>query len=240
MVPTPPAREAAAPPPDFDTVPAAAALFRVARKPRVWVWTDLKYAGGGRWDDPKHRYAVLYASSDAFGAYLESLSQFQPDLDLVAHLNQVKRNAKGLNLTRTPGRVPAGWRAQRLLGAAIPTGVTGMFVAISHTTTLSTLRVELAEAIGRLGIDDIDAGVLRLDYSDEFRALTQTVSRLVYERPDGFAGIFYLGQHGDDVQNWAIFQRVADCPVTELSAGEIAADDLDFLRACRLLGLEPA
>jgi hypothetical protein len=44
---------------ELDMKPAPGTLFRVARRPKVWAWTDLKYAGQGRWDDPERRYAVL-------------------------------------------------------------------------------------------------------------------------------------------------------------------------------------
>jgi hypothetical protein len=89
-------------------------------------------------------------------------------------------------------------------------------------------------------MENVDAGVLRLDYSAGFRAFTQAVSRYIHEQPETYAGIFYLGQHGDDVENFAIFRRGADHPVTSRRRSEIGLDDQDFLRACRLLGIEPA
>ncbi len=129
--------------PSFDTRPAPDALFRVGRKPRVWAWTELKYSGQGRWDDPKRCYAVLYASGDAFGAYLESLSQFQPDLELVAQLKQIRKNAAGLSATAPPGRVPANWRTLHVLGQGVPDGIGEPFVAVGRAGTLAFLRREL-------------------------------------------------------------------------------------------------
>lgn len=226
--------------PSFDTRPAPDTLFRVGRKPRVWAWTELKYSGKGRWDDPKRCYAVLYASGDAFGAYLESLSQFQPDLELVARLKQINKNAAGLRATALAGRVPANWRTIRLLGQGVPEGVSGAFVAVGRAGTLAVLRRELASVARELDIEDIDAGALRLDYSAKFRAFTQAVSRFIYEQAEAYGGTFYLGQQGDDVENYAIFQRGADRPVTSQRQSEIALDNEDFLRACRLLNIEPA
>ncbi len=222
------------------TQPAPDTLFRVGRKPDPWAWTDLKYAGQGRWDDPERRYAVLYASHDAFGAYLESLSQFQPDLELVAELGRVRRNAAGLRRTTIAGRMPENWRSSRLLGEGAPDGVSGAFVAVGRAATLAVLRQELASVARELDIENVDAGVLRLDYSARFRAFTQAVSRYIYERPEAHAGIFYLGQQGDEVENYAIFRRGADHPVTSRRRSEIGADDQDFLQACTLLGIEPA
>ena len=234
--------------PAFDTQPAPDRLFRVGRKPDPWAWTDLKYAGQGRWDDPERRYAVLYASGDAFGAYLESLSQFQPDLEFVAQLGKIRRNAAGLTRTTVPGRVPANWRSLRLLGVGVLAEVSGLFVAAGRAGTLAVLRRELASVARELEIESIDAGVIRLDYSAKFRAFTQAVSRFIYEQPEAYAGIFYLGQHGDEVENYAIFRRGADQgadrgadrPVTGRRQSEIALEDEDFVRACRLLGIEPA
>ena len=223
-----------------DTKPVPKTLFRVARRPRVWTWTDLTYAGQGRWDDPARLYAVLYASGSAFGAYLESLSPFRPDLELAARLQLVRRNARGLKVTGPAGRVPAGWRTQRLLGRGAPEGVNGSFAAVGTAATLATLRRELAGLALELGVEEIDAGVIRLDYSAEFRAFTQAISRFVYEQPQGPAGIYYLGQHGDDVENYAIFQRGPECPVKELSHTAIELSDERFLEACTLLGIDPA
>lgn len=225
---------------ELDNRPAPTALFRVARRPAVWTWTDLKYVGQGRWDDPEHQYAVLYASGSAFGAYVESLSTFQPDLELAAQLQLVRRNARGLRITEPAGRVPARWRSQRLLGRGAPEGLGGAFVAVGAAATLATLRRELADVALELGVAEIDAGVIRLDYSPEFRAFTQAISRFVYRRDEEPAGIFYLGQHGDDVENYAIFQRSLECPVRELSQTSIVLSDEPFLRACAVLGIEPA
>jgi hypothetical protein len=98
----------------FDTEPAPDVLFRVARKPDVWKWTDLKYTGQGRWDDPEGCYRVLYASTSAFGAYLEKLAQFRPDLELLAELGTIRANDRMAPKTAPAGTLPSGWRARRL------------------------------------------------------------------------------------------------------------------------------
>jgi hypothetical protein len=225
--------------PSYDTKPAPGVMFRVGRKPKVWTWTELKYSGQGRWDDPERRYAVLYASGSVFGAYLESLSQFQPDLELVAQLKQIRKNAAGLRATVTSARVPEDWRRQRLLARGAPEGVAGPFVAVGKAGTLAILRRDLASVARGLDIEEIDAGIIRLDHSPKFRTFTQAISRYLFQLPEGLAGIFYLGQHGDEVENYALFQRTAAPPVDDRGESEIRLDDQDFLRACSLLGIQP-
>jgi RES domain len=229
--------------PRFDTEPAPDILFRVARKPDVWMWTDLKYAGQGRWDDPEGSYRVLYASTTAFGAYLEKLAQFRPDLQLLAELGAIRANDRGAPKTALAGKLPAGWRARHLLGKGLTDGVKQPLVAVARARSLATLRVVMASVAGRLGIAEIDAGVIRLDLSEGFRRLTQAISRYIYERRSQgaprYAGIYYLSQHADDVADCAIFEREGPFPVTHLERSAIEIEDADFLRACELHGLTP-
>jgi hypothetical protein len=63
----------------------------------------------------------------------------------------------------------------------------------------------------------------------------------VYERtlPDGrpaFAGIVYRSRLGDNLTNWAIFERVGVEMAPDPEAA-VEADDPDFRAALRLLGL---
>lgn len=227
----------------FDTRPAPDILFRVGRKPDVWTWTDRAHAGEGRWDDPEKSYGVLYTSHTAFGAYLETLAHLRANFELVAELDEIKKNARGLRATVLAAPLPRNWRALHILGQGISDGVKDPFVAVGRAATLAILRRELASAARKLGIKEIDAGVIRVDYSDKFRLFTQAILRFIYNqtRADGafYGGIFYLGQHGDEVENYAIFERDGDFPVTHRQRSEIDLDDEDFLRACRLLGIQP-
>jgi hypothetical protein len=228
----------------FDTEPAPDILYRVARGPDVWMWTDLKYAGHGRWDDPEGSYRVLYASTSAFGAYLEKLAQFRPDLELVAEFARVRENDRSAPKTAPAGRLPVGWRARHLLGKGLTDGVNEPLVAVGRARSLAALRLALADVAERLGVADIDAGVIRLDLSVEFLQFTQTISRFIYERTrrgiPRYAGILYLSQHADDVVNCAVFERGEAFPVTHLERSAIEIDDEDFLKACELHGVTPS
>ena len=230
--------------PRFDTETAPDVVYRVARGPDVWQWTDLKYAGQGRWDDPAGSYRVLYACASPFGAYLEKLAQFRPDLELLAALGDIRNNDRSAPRTAPAGTLPAGWRARHVLGKGLSDGVKRPLVAVGRARSLASIRIALAAVAGRLGIAEIDAGVIRLDVSPEFRRLTQAISRFIYELGSRgvprFAGIFYLSQHADDVANCAVFERDLPFPVTHLERSEIELDDEDFLRACELHGIMPS
>jgi hypothetical protein len=82
-------------------------------------------------------------------------------------------------------------------------------VDVGDAGTLATLRSELAASAIHFGLDEIDAGTIRLNAP---RAFTQTVSRFVYEQRDeqgSFAGIRYGSRLGDQFVNWAIFRTGA-------------------------------
>jgi hypothetical protein len=175
---------------------------------------------------------------------LEKLAQFRPDLELLAELAKIRPNDRTAPKTGPAGVVPTGWRARHVLGKGLTDGVSEPLVTVGKARSLATIRAAMAAVAVRLGIEEIDAGVIRVEPSVEFRRLTQAISRFVYERKSHglprFAGILYLSQHADDVVNYAIFERSGPFPVTHLERSEIALEDEDFLRACELHGLAPS
>jgi hypothetical protein len=128
-----------------------------------------------------------------------------------------------------------------MLGKGVTDGVRQPLVVVGKARSLATLRVVMAPMAERLRIKDIDAGVIRLDISAEFRNLTQAISRFIYEsesrRTPRFAGIVYLSRYADDITNCALFERGAEVPVSHLERSEIEVDDEDFVLACELLGI---
>ena len=90
----------------FDTEQAPDLVFRVARKPDVWQWINPKYAGHGRWDDPRASTASSMSRTSAFGAYLEKLAQFRPDLELLAALGNIRSNDRSAPRTAPAGHFP--------------------------------------------------------------------------------------------------------------------------------------
>ena len=83
------------------------------------------------------------------------------------------------------------------------------------------------------GLDDLDAGDIRKRTP---RALTQEVSRYVFERPEAFAGIRYLSRLGDELANGAIFEGSELDEIIEDNE-TIEPDDPDFVVALQTLNL---
>ena len=213
-------------------------LHRIARAPDPWAWPDWSYAGpdgtfGNRWDDPLGSYRVLYASTRRAGAFVETLARFRPDLSVIAGLEAIE----GDNDAPTPGVVPRRWLEGRRIGE---TTISGDFVDIGDTRSLTTLRTALAARAIHYGMNDIDAATIRRDAPRRF---TQEISRFVYQwraDHDTCAGICYRSRLGDQYTNWAIFEPSPDTELdaSHTSSSEIEANDPDLLEALRLLHLE--
>ncbi len=190
---------------------------------------------GNRWDDPDGVYRVLNAASSRLGAFVEVLSRFRPDLQLLKELAEIEEDGAA---TEAPGELGASWLTNRLMGAA---RFHGEFVDIGHSSSLAHIRNELAPRVVHYGLEDLDTATIRLSAPRRF---TQEVSRYVYDQstPEGarrFAGITYLSKLGDEFRNWALFEPAGEgTPLTEEAAPRpIEADDPDLNRALELLGV---
>lgn len=215
-------------------------VYRLGRSPDPWAWPDWSYAStdgtfGNRWDDPAGSYRVLYGCSQRAGAFVETLSRFRPDLEVIAALADIEGEEDDL----PQGVVPQRWLEGRLIGEAI---VHGRFADVGDARSLATLRRGLASRAIHYGLSDLDAAVIRLTAP---RAFTQEVSRFVYEWRDAegaFAGIRYRSRLGDQFLNWAIFEPPSEAasPVGEPASKTIESDDPDLAEALLLLGLKLA
>ena len=224
---------------DLETVTPAGPVFRLARTPDPWAWPDWSQAGqdgtfGNRWDDPLGSYRVLYASGTRFGALIETLSPFRPDLEVVAGLQEIEGGDEPV----AAGTVPREWFEHRLIGVA---ELAGTYADIGAAASLSVLRSRLAARGIHHGLPDIDAAAIRLTAP---RGFTQEVSRLVYEcRTEGvepLAGIRYQSRLDDGTSNWAIFEPAAEspAPLRSFSTKPVRPDDPDVTRALSVLGLQ--
>jgi hypothetical protein len=86
------------------------------------------------------------------------------------------------------------------------------------------------------GLPELDAAAVRLSAP---RALTQQVSRWLYEHSDAqgrrrYAGIRYASRLGDDIENWAIFEPADLAGELEHGTGIVIADDPDLAAAMQL------
>ena len=223
----------------LETVTPAGPVYRLARAPEPWAWPDWSQAGqdgtfGNRWDDPLGSYRVLYASTTRFGALIETLAPFRPDLEVVAGLREVEGGEEAV----AAGTVPRDWFAHRLMGVA---ELVGTYADIGAAASLSVLRSRLADRGIHHGLPDIDAAAIRLTAP---RGFTQEASRLVYEcRTEGvepLAGIRYRSRLDDGTSNWAIFEPAADAPapLRSFNTEPVRPDDPDVTRALAVLGLQ--
>jgi hypothetical protein len=128
---------------NFAVVQPDGLLYRLARPPDPWAWSDWSYAGpdgtfGNRWDDPLGSYRILYASTRRAGAFVEMLARFRPDLSVLAGLAAIEGDE---DVPPPPGVVPLRWLDGRRIGE---TSITGDFVDIGDISSLATLRAHLA------------------------------------------------------------------------------------------------
>jgi hypothetical protein len=204
-----------------------AEIYRIGRSPDPWQAPDWSRANadgtfGNRFDDPHGFYRVVYASSQRLSCFLETLARFRPDLSLIAELREIEGEDDFLPI----GIVPREWCDDRLLGTA---SASGEYADLYASAWVGLLRRELAEECLRLGVQDLDAGILQRDRP---RRLTQLASAQVYQR--GFSGIYYRSRHGHNLENWALFEPFL---IASLKSRTISDDDPNLLQALGILGL---
>ncbi len=213
-----------------------AEVFRLGRRPDPWAWPDWAYAEadgtfGNRYDDPHGIYRVLYASTQRVATFVECLAYFRPDIEVIAELQAITGD-DGDDEPPAAGIVPAEWVEQRCVGRG---ALIGDYVDIGHHESLTELRNALTARVVHHGLHDLDAAAIRLTAP---RAFTQEVSRYVFgQTVDGkrrWNGLAYLSKHGDDLQNWTIFEP-ADPEVIDVT--EFDRDDVDLVTALTLQGL---
>lgn len=215
-------------------------VFRVAHRDDPWEWPDLRAAPESghppnRWDDPDRLYAVLYAASTKRAAFVEVLARFRKDLQTIAGLEEVKPDGDDPDLR--PGEVPKEWASNRAMGCAV---LQGEFCDVGASKTLAHLRTALAATMIEFKLEDLDASTVRLSR----RGVTMRISRYIYECADEdgrrtFAGIRYPSKHGDELENWAVFQNTLyeQAPFVNVRHDDINPDDPDFVAAVALHGL---
>jgi hypothetical protein len=221
---------------DIEPVLPQGPVYRVARAPDPWAHVDWAYAGpdgtfGGRYDDPHGEYRVTYASATRVGALMETLAGFRTPPAVRAGIAEPDGGD-----APEPDTVPAEFLAGRRIGEALLPEL--HFAEVGHSRSLAFLRVELADVLAAYGLDDLDAAAVRLTVPRRF---TQLVGRLVFDcvTDDGgpqFAGVRYGSRLGDELHNWALFERPG-AGLTHTADQPLEADDPDVAAALDRLGL---
>ncbi len=202
-------------------------LHRIAQGSTPWqAYKGTAY--GERFDDPQRKYFVLYASSHRLCCFVECLAYFRVDPDKPGFRELQDK----FGSTFPEGTVPPRWVADRFIQTA---KVDGTFADIACSGWIARLLKEFPENLRRgLTYPWIDQSTI---YQDKFRAVTQWISRTVFESGESFAGVYYSSKLGSDFLNWAIFEERAHIsrlgPLQAVTEG-----DHDLLNACSLLDLK--
>ena len=199
------------------------AVWRVGYRPDPWAWTPWQYAGEtgrftGRWDDPRGSFRSTYAARDLLACLLEVLAGFRPDPLLEQDLAGIDEEPEdGDYPSQRPGVVPQDWLSNWEASSAT---LSGIYCAVTDRASLATLRTGFLPAALGYGLADLDAGVLRLSAP---RALTQQIAAWLYDLHDGsqdlFDGVQFDSRHGDDLTQWAVFERDEDHGVSARISG---------------------
>ena len=198
-------------------------LYRIGRLPDPLSWPPRDYTGGGRFDDPKGEFRVLYTGQRR-ACFLETLAPFRPSLEALAQIRQ--RSGRDEEAPRAV--VPKDWYQRRAV-AGLRLGRGQRWLDLRSAATRETLRSEMADTLLELGLADLDlSGVL-----GPRRQLTQAIAR--WAREQGHAGIAYRSRFDERLTLWAIFEGAAF-----ERAGPpqpIVSGDPDLVAAARLFGL---
>lgn len=196
--------------------------------PDGWPPPDWAYAAPeGRFDSPFDHpngiYRVLYASSRRLGCFLETLTRFRVDFDVVAELARID----GYDDYCASGVVPESWLEPRLMGSA---HAAGDFADICSTEWTARLRGAMAAECRRHGLREFDVSVTL----GPNRRLTQRIFEIAYQA--SYVGIRYPSRHAHDVENWALFEPFGQISATENA--RINRNDPDLLKALDLFELQ--
>lgn len=231
----------------YDFRSATGRVWRVGYAPAPWDWTDWSYARGGRfagrWDSPDGGYRTTYAGTTRLACLVEVLAPFRPDPSIVRVQDLIVEDEADAAIypTMPPGRVPSSWFSARLVASA---GLRGRYCDVAAARTISTLRPAfIANALGRFDLDDFDVSAIT---NSRPRALTQHVSRFLYERTtiEGapvFDGVRFLSRHGVDLELWAVFERADDGAASshldDVELGRLSPRDPDVVAALTIHSL---
>lgn len=201
-----------------------AALYRIARLPDPFAWPPWEFVGGGRFDDPRGAFRVLYAAAQRRGAFVETLAGFRLSLATLAEWQRATGSVESV----PRASVPADWYQKRAV-VRLRLMARQRWLDLRAAETREALRRELAPTLLALGLSDLDLSRVLGPH----RTLTQSIARWAYERD--YAGLVYSSRLDDSYSLWAIFEGARYEP---LGLPEpIVPDDPDLAATARLFGL---
>jgi hypothetical protein len=189
--------------------------FRVHRAPTQLRPRDTN-TPRDRFDDPDQIYRVRYLATTLNGALLEVLDHFRLNVateDQLGRIGLLPAPVVNILDEELGGSVPELWLSlQRIAHATIDHGQP-IFIDVTNPELLAALnqlpriRAALRSDIVRSAIGPsarVDEGTIRL-VGPAGRAITQAVSREVYDAPIHAVGISYISRFSIDERCWAVF-----------------------------------
>jgi hypothetical protein len=209
----------------MNTYGLVGALYRIGPETDPWALPNFQRVPKGRWDDPDQQHRVRYAAFTRYGALVERLQRYRPDLDLLEQLANV--NSADQLLLR-PGIPPAFFK-QLFFGRArlrLAADVGLLDLASAPGMSAAYALIQAASRRAGHGISDYDAATL---LSANPRKFTQAISSIVLEDTD-FGGIVYRSRFDPDELCVALFDQRHS--IEEKWTAEIDRSDPEFRRAC--------
>jgi hypothetical protein len=195
--------------PQLATTASDCEVWRVGFQPDAWAWPSWQCATWerfpGRWDDADGNFRTIYAGTRLLSCLLEVLPCFRADPDLADQLTDIVDDDDhvGRYPTIPAGAVPRSWLQPRTAASA---QLTGTYAAITNAESITFLRPQFLQRAHQLGLDDLDAAVLK---DAKARTFTQHVASYIYGTTD-LDGVQFHSRDGDDHILWAIFERPGD------------------------------
>lgn len=205
---------------------ASAPLNPPAPKPIDLASSD----AGNRFDSITGQFRTLYFGTTRRACLAETLAWRRPKPSLV----ELIKNDDEWQQWMQPATVEQAWRHGRLLVAV---ELEGDFLDIHHSRSVAWIERVFGSVLATLGYSNANVSTLMEDNRTVSRHLAEFLHNA--RDKDGvpvFAGIRYNSKLGNDLENWALFDRGYDGAV-EVDRTTIDRNDPDYQAVCELYGL---
>jgi hypothetical protein len=181
--------------------------------------------GGNRFDVPGGR--VLYAASDAEGAFAETLARFRPTAAMRALPPEEDEHLMAV------GAIPADWRTRRQLVQfeledPLP------FLDVDPPETHTYLTGELSGLLAALGVDALDVATVR----GPNRFITRGIATFAYSATDASGNPIYSGlRYGSRLGPWECWAVFAGTNIGRSFPSAVSKTEDALLRIARAFEL---
>jgi hypothetical protein len=203
-------------------------VFRVGKTPDAWLRKPPSRGSDptlNRYDDPLGIYHTVYASSTAYGAYMETLAPLRPSrTDFAAAVTVDEPSLRGT----PPAGLVTNWVERRHIGKA---HLNGLYADIGATESIAYLRHRLEDRFAALGVVEFDLIALTSARREVAMEISRFVFELEYREQRRFDGICYPSRLGRNITCWAIFEDDQPACITQKQSQPVNSADPEFLEA---------